>query len=161
MAPKKKLTFANDRGKALTTVKHINREGKSLKIAPAKRASKPVAVDEASLARRRKLAEEQAARRVSTAKYELDKLNMQQKKTRDVEKQARDMYTASMRNFHKANLARDGNAKVNALAKTIATSMRAIDNLSKHKKELDRMKKNAQETVNMAKNQLKAQKTLG
>jgi hypothetical protein len=163
MAPKKKVSFANEHGKSLTKVKHINQEGRSMKIAPSTRKFKSVTVTPASLEKRRKLAKEQAKKRVIAAESEIKQIAIQQKKAKNVEKAAMEMYAKAQRELQKAKLAKSGNkpALVNALSKSASKSMGAINQLSRHQAKLNEVKKESMVKLNLAKNHLEAQKRSG
>ena len=161
MAPTKKVSFANDHGKSLTKVKHINKEGKSAKVTPLVRKFKPAAVNAAALEKRRKLAKEQAKKRVVAAEYDLQQVGIQQKKVQNVEKAAKEMYGKARKELQKVQ-AKGGKAEVaNALSKAATKSMGAINQLAKHQAKLNEVKQDAMVKLNIAKNHLKAQKKSG
>ncbi|AGE59312.1 hypothetical protein ATCVOR07043_99L [Acanthocystis turfacea Chlorella virus OR0704.3] len=163
MAPQKKVTFANQHGQSLTQVKHIDREGRSMKLAPSTRKFKSVTVTPASLEQRRKLAKEQAKRQVIAAESEIKQIGIQQKKAKNVEKAAMEMYDQAKKQLLKAQAAKGGNktALVNSLSKTVSKSMGAINQLSKHQAKLNEVKQNSIVKLNMAKQHLNAQKRSG
>jgi hypothetical protein len=163
MAPAKKVSFANDHGKSLAKVKYINKEGKGAKVTPLVRKFTPAAVNAAALEKRRKLAKEQAKKRVVAAEYEVKQVDIQQKKAKNVEKAAKDMYGKARKELQKAQLSKTGNktALVSALSKTTAKSMGAINQLAKHQAKLNEVKQDAMMKLNIAKNHLKAQKKSG
>jgi hypothetical protein len=159
----KKVTFANDHGKSLTKVKLINKEGKSAKVTPLVRKFKPAAVNAAALEKRRKLAKEQAKKRVIAAEYEVQQVGIQEKKVKNVEKAAKEMYGKARKELQKAQLSKTGNktALVSALSQTATKSMVAINQLAKHQAKLNEVKQDAMMKLNIAKNHLKAQKKSG
>lgn len=164
MAPQKKaVSFANQHGKSLTQVKHINKEGKSIKLTPLDRKFKSVTVTPATLERRRILAKNRAKQGVAAAEFELKHIGVQQKKAKNVEKAATQMYTKAKKELMKAQASKKGNktALVNALSKTVSRSMGAVNTMSKHQAKLNEMKQNAMLKLNLAKQHLNAQKRSG
>ncbi|AGE49044.1 hypothetical protein ATCVBr0604L_090L [Acanthocystis turfacea Chlorella virus Br0604L] len=163
MAPQKKVSFANQHGKSLTQVKHIDREGRGMKIAPSTRKFKSVTVTPASLEQRRKLAKEQAKRQVIAAESEIKQIGIQQKKAKNVEKAATEMYSKAKKELAKAQASKKENktALVNALSRTVSKSMGAINQLSKHQAKLNEIKQNSIVKLNIAKQHLNAQKRSG
>ena len=157
----KKVSFANDHGKSLTKVTYINKEGKSAKVTPLVRKFKPAAVNAASLEKRRKLAKEQAKKRVAAAESEIKQIVAQQKQVKNVEKAAKDTYGKVRKELQKVQ-AKGGKAEIaNALSKTAARSMDAVNRLAKHQMKLNEVKQNTMVKLNIAKNHLKAQKKSG
>ena len=163
MAPQKKtVSFANQHGKSLTSVRHINKEGRSAKVTPLVRKFKPASVDAAALEQRRKLAKEQAKKQVIAAEYEVQQVGIQQKKAKNVEKAATEMYAKAQKELAKARASKGNKtALVNALSRSASKSMGAINTLAKHQAKLNEAKQDAVLKLDMAKQHLNAQKRSG
>ncbi|AGE50060.1 hypothetical protein ATCVCanal1_083L [Acanthocystis turfacea Chlorella virus Canal-1] len=163
MAPQKKVSFANQHGKSLTQVKHINKEGKGAKIIPSTHKFKSVAVNASTLEKRRKLAKEHAKKDVLIAESEVKLIRSHQNKAKNVEKAATEMYARAKKELMKAKAAKNGNktALVNALSRSVSRSMGAINELSKHQAKLNEAKQEAMVKLNLAKKHLNAQKRSG
>lgn len=131
MPSKKHVTFANEHGKTLKHVKHINKSGKGKKVEPAKRASKPAMLNAERMEIRRKAAEYAAKQHVASA----------EKKMKHVNNMHREMASLMKTPGHTSG---------------VTNSM-----MKKTKDDLNRIKNVAMIDLAVAKNKLKAQRTLG